>query len=293
MDGSQITGATAQTLLVSAADVGHHVSCEEIATYPLLATTVPRRAPGVTISPPLGASLTSTSTTPTTVSLTISCQGLPTQTCSGKATLTSHVTTQGSKVVAVAAKSKPKPKPKPPRKVTKVETIASGSYSIAAGRTATVKLSLNSTGKKLLTARYKVPATLTLTGTASAKKTVTFSYGRLHVVPAYQWAFSKTFAFATQLTIGVPKGSHVALVCKGHGCPFSRKTFARPKKGKLQLAPALKQRHLSVGSTVDIQVTATNDIGAVVRFTVLSGKLPKESFLCLPPGARTPGACAS
>ena len=63
--------------------------------------------------------------------------------------------------------------------------------------------------------------------------------------------------------------------------------------GKLQLAPALKQRHLSVGSTVDIQVTATNDIGAVVRFTVLSGKLPKESFLCLPPGARTPGACAS
>ena len=97
-------------------------------------------SPRVTISPSLGASLTSTSTTPTTVSLTISCQGLPTQTCSGKATLTSHVTTQGSKLVAVAAKSKPKPKPKPPRKVTKVETIASGSYSIAAGKTATVKL---------------------------------------------------------------------------------------------------------------------------------------------------------
>jgi hypothetical protein len=174
-----------------------------------------------------------------------------------------------------------------------VETVASGSFSIAAGKTATVKLNLNSTGKKLLTARYKVAATLTLTGTASAKKTVTFSYGRLHVVPAYQWTFSKTFAFATQLTIGVPKGSHVALVCKGHGCPFSRHTFAAPKHGKMQLAPALKQRHLSVGSTVDIQVTATNDIGAVVRFTVLSGKLPKESFLCLPPGAHTPGACAS
>jgi hypothetical protein len=48
-----------------------------------------------------------------------------------------------------------------------------------------------------------------------------------------------------------------------------------------------------VGSTVDLQITATNTVGEVVRFTVLSGKLPKESFLCLPPGARTPSACVS
>ena len=71
----------------------------------------------------------STSTTPTTVTLTISCQGLPTQTCSGPIKLTSHVTTQGSKIVAVAATAKKKPKPKPrpkPKKVTKVETIATG-----------------------------------------------------------------------------------------------------------------------------------------------------------------------
>ena len=158
-----------------------------------------------------------------------------------------------------------------------------------------MKVKLNATGLKLLAARYKLPVTVTLGGTGSTSKTMTLSYGRLHVAPTFEWAFSKTFAFATQLTIGgLPKGSHVALVCKGHGCPFSRHTVAVPKHGKkLQLAPALKQRHLSVGSTVDIQVTATNDIGAVVRFTVLSGKLPKESFLCLPPGARTPGACAS
>ena len=292
LDGGQIPGGTAQTLAISSADAGHQVSCEEIATYPLLTTTVPTTSAPVTISPSLGASLVSTQTTPTTVSLTIACQGLPTQSCTGKATLTSHVTTQGSKLVAVAAKRKPKPKP--PRKVTKVETVASGSYSIAAGRTATVRLSLNSTGKKLLTARYKVPATLTLTGTASAKKTVTFKYGVIRISPSYTWAFSKTFSYAIELSLSrLPKGSKVTLSCHGHGCPFAKRTFSTPKSGKLALASALKKRHLTPGSTVQIQITASNEVGEVVVFTILPGKSPRESFLCLPPGARTPSACAS
>ncbi len=83
------------------------------------------------------------------------------------------------------------------------------------------------------------------------------------------------------------------MVCRGGGCPFAKKGFAAPKHGKLQLAPALRQRHLSVGSTVDLQITATNTVGEVVRFTVLAGKLPRESFLCMPPGTRTPTACTA
>lgn len=31
----------------------------------------------------------------------------------------------------------------------------------------------------------------------------------------------------------------------------------------------------------------------MVRFTVLAGKLPRESFLCMPPGTHTPAACTS
>jgi streptogramin lyase len=290
-DGSPIAAGASYT--VTSSDVGHHLACEQVVTYPLLQTTTRTSSASFAVSPPLGASLTSTSTTPTTISLTIACQGLPTQTCSGKATLTSHVTTQGSKLVAVAAKTKPKPKPKPPKKVTKVETIASGSYSVAAGRTGTVKLSLNSTGKKLLTARYKVPATLTVTGTASAKKTVTFKYGVISISPAYTWAFSKTFSYAIELSLSrLPKGSKVTLSCHGHGCPFSKKTFSTPKSGKLALASALKKRHLTPGSTVQIQITASNEVGEVVVFTILPGKSPRESFLCLPPGAHRPSACA-
>ena len=123
---------------------------------------------------------------------------------------------------------------------------------------------------------------------------MTFSYARLHVTPAYQWAFSNTFAFATELKLsGLPRKSHVTVVCHGGGCPFAHKSFAAPKHGSLDVAPALKQRRLNVGSTVDLQITAANTVGEVVRFTVLAGKLPKESFLCMPPGTRAPVACTS
>ena len=294
LDGSQIASATAQTLTVAASDAGHQISCEEIATYPLLTTTVEAMSGAVTISPALGASLVSTkSATPTSVVLTLSCRGLPTQRCSGRATITSHVTTRGSKVIAVAATVKKKPKPKPPKKVTKLETIASGSYSIPTGKNSTLTLALNATGRKLLTARYKVPATLTVTGTASARKPVTFRYGVINLSPSYTWAFGKSFSFATELTVThLPKGSKVVLLCHGHGCPFAKKTYSAPKNGKLALASALKKRHLSPHSTVTIKITAPNQVGEVVIFTIVSGKSPKESFLCLAPGARTPAACA-
>jgi streptogramin lyase len=295
LNGSQIAGATAQTLSVPAADAGHSISCQEIATYPLVAATVSSASNAVTISPSLGASLVSTQATPTTVTLTLSCQGLPSQQCTGTAKLTAHVTTQGTKIVAVAAKAKKKkPKPKPPKKVTKVETIASGSYSIPTGKNSTVTLRLNAAGKKALTARYKVPATLTLTGTAAAKKTVTLKYGVIKLSPSYTWAFGKSFSFATELTFThLPKGSKIALACHGHGCPFAKKSFSAPKSGKLALAGALKQKHLSPHATVTIQITAPNEVGEVVVFTILSGKSPSEAFRCLPPGTRTPAACVA
>jgi hypothetical protein len=240
-------------------------------------------------------SITQTSTIGPALTLGVACNGgTATNVCSGPITLTTKVTSLGTTAVAVSAtatKKKPKPKPK---KTVKTVTVGSGTFSVTSGHTQTRHLKLNAAGMKLLAQFYRLPVKVALGGSAPTSKTITFSYGRLHVQPTFEWAFSKTFAFATQLTIGsVPKGAHVALVCKGRGCPFSRHTYATPKHGKLQLAPALKQRHLKVGTTVDVQITATNDIGEVVRFTVLSGKLPKESFLCMPPGARTPSACAS
>jgi CSLREA domain-containing protein len=247
-----------------------------------------------TTIPPTTPSLSNTSTTGPTLSLTLACNGGSSgSACAGPITVASHVTSQGKTVVAVsAAAKKKKPKPKS-KKITRRVTVAQGAYSVASGKTTTVKLKLNAAGMKLLSQRYTLPATVAVGGTSSLTKTVTFRYGRLHISPSYTWAFAKTFSFATELTVnGLPKKSKVALLCHGHGCPFAKRTFSAPKNRKLALAPSLKQGHLSPHSTVQLQITAANTVGEVVIFTILSGKSPSEAFLCLPPGAHAPGACA-
>jgi CSLREA domain-containing protein len=234
------------------------------------------------------------------LSLAIDCKhGDATDVCTGPVALTTHETTQAGSPVAVAAAqkkpTKPKKKPKkgPPKKTTTV-ILAKTSYSVKTGNSVTLKLALNAAGKKLLNHFYRLPATLSVGGTSSLTRSVTFSFGRLHISPAFTWAFGKSFSFATELTVsGLPKKSKVALICHGHGCPFSKRTFSAPKHGKLLLAPALKQRHLSPHATVELDITAPNDVGEVVVFTIVSGKQPTEAFRCLVPGARTPTACAS
>ena len=181
-------------------------------------------------------SITKSSATGPQLILTLACNGGTSGSrCSGPIALTSKVTSQGKSIVAVsasAAKAKPKPKPKKggaPKKVTKTMSVGKGAFSVATGHTATVRLKLNATGLKLLSQLYKLPTKVSLGGSAPASKNVTFSYARLHVVPAYQWAFSNTFAFATQLTLsGLPRKSHVAVVCRGGGCPFARSRSPLP-----------------------------------------------------------------
>lgn len=246
---------------------------------------------------PTTTSITSMSTTGPRLSMTVACNGgAPGSRCAGPVAVTSKVTLVGKSVVAVSATAAKKP-PKPSKqrkKVTRTVTVGKGTYSVATGHTAKVRLRLNAAGIRLLTQFYKLPAKVSLRGSAPASRDVTFRYARLHLNPAYQWAFSARFAFVTQLTLsGLPRKSRVTVVCRGGGCPFGRRSFAAPKHGKLELAPALGQRHLSVGATVDVQITAANTVGEVVRFTVLAGKLPKESFLCMPPGTHTPAACTS
>jgi streptogramin lyase len=293
-DGNPIAGAASPSYTVAAADVGHQISCQLTVTYPLLSTTTSAISASVTPTPiisaaPLGATLTSVSTSGATATLTISCAGAPSQVCQGPIALSSHVTTQAGRTKAVAARSSSKPKPRP--KVTKLETIASGSYAVAAGQSATVELRLNSTGTKLLDQLYRLAATLTIGGTSSIGGSTVFTYGRLHVSADANWTFTKTFSSVVNLTLsGLPSVSKVTVICHGNGCPFSRRSSS-PKHGKLILTSLLEQRHLSPHATVELEITATNDIGEVILFTINSGKQPTRALRCLAPGTRTPAAC--
>jgi streptogramin lyase len=290
LDGSQIAGAASQSFTVPSADVGHQLSCAETVTYPLVGPTTTASSAPVAVSPSLGASLARTSSSGSTLSVTIACQGLPSQSCAGPVKLTTRVTTRGSQTLAVAAKAKPKPKPKP-KKVTKTVTVASGSYLVAAGHSTTITLRLNSAGQRLLNQFYRLPAALAIGGPTAITKSVTFSYAVVHSPISFTWTFTASFTVERSLSISnVPSGGKVAVSCHGGGCPFGSRTF-KPTRGKVVLTSALSRSHLRPHATVRLDITATNEVGKVAIFTVRSGQQPSLTESCLPPGARTPSRC--
>ena len=231
---------------------------------------------------------------------TITCgAGNPTDVCRGPVTLTAHQTTEGKKVVAVSAvAAKPKAgtghgKRKKPKRTTARVTLTTAKYSIPTGHSKTLKLTLNAGGRRLLDRFYTLPATLSIAGTTKRSQKVVFKFGRLHISPVFTWIFSATFTSAQELTVGpLPAHARVAVLCRGGGCPFSRRSLTA-KRRKLDLEPLLKGKRLRPGAALALQITAPGDVGEVVTFTINSGRAPTERFACLLPGSRSPTACAA
>ncbi len=93
--------------------------------------------------------------------------------CKVKARLTTHVTNRGKRVIALAAAAPRTAGAKKLRQVTRNVTVGNGSYTLASGRSRTVKLTLNKTGRALLKAHHMLPATLKLTGAVKSSKKLT------------------------------------------------------------------------------------------------------------------------
>ena len=239
------------------------------------------------------ATIVSASASGDHVALTFACNGgAATNRCAGPVTLTSHVTTRGDATIGVDASVKQNKKAKRPKKTTVVK-VASGSYSVATGNRVTVKLTLNSAGQKLLSRFYRLPSTVKVGGTTPITKAVAFSYGRIRSPFSFTWVFNAGFSVAQKLTItGLPHKPKVTVICHGGGCPFARRTFS-PHGKQLALASDLKHRHLAPHTTLELEITAANDVGKVAIFTILSGQSPSLAERCLPPGARKPVVCAS
>ena len=100
--------------------------------------------------------------TPTTkrarTNVTIGCHGLGTQICRGTITLTTFekFSRDGKTIIKLASA---------PSGTGTLVTIAAGAWSLRAGKTRTLQISLNSTGKMLLSKFGKIPSTLTITPT--------------------------------------------------------------------------------------------------------------------------------
>jgi hypothetical protein len=108
------------------------------------------------------------------------------------------------------------------------------------------------------------------------------------------------FTKVTRLDVtSIPAGATLEVRCKGKGCLFQtkRQTFAKAtgkvnvkrhfnfKKSKRKVVSKLKK-----GTTIEIRIIAPGQIGKVVTFKTLSGKVPTFAVTCLPVGATTPQA---
>src|SRR5581483_4145452 len=106
-----------------------------------------------TALPPLTASIARLSTLGPALRLTISCGGgAGPGTCSGPIALTARLSGKHRRSV----------------------TVAAGSYAVPSGQRATVRITLNRTGRTILTQQYVLATTMSVRGTTPARRKVTF-----------------------------------------------------------------------------------------------------------------------
>ncbi len=163
-------------------------------------------------------------------------------------------------------------------------------FTIAAGTSSTIRITLNATGRQLLSRFYRLPAQLTVTGTAGLTAPVTFSLRRIRATVAYNYLLSAGYTHLSALTLSnVPRAARVVLRCQGRGCPFARRGVRR-SGSRMALARLLAGRALAPGATVEVSVTAPGKVGAVLILRMRDGA-PRLRDRCLPPGARRPQVC--
>jgi hypothetical protein len=230
--------------------------------------------------PPPKASFGPVSTAGPIAMVTVACGGVSGQVCSGTLTATINETFKRGKVVAVSAAVGP-------ATVTRTVVVATGAYSVAAGKSATVQLTLSAAAAKLLGIHYRLATTVTLP--AGASEQVTFQYGLSLARVLFSAAFDPSGGSLSSLTaILLPPSATVTVSCRGGTA--CRRTF-KPKGDSLDMTSAVAHRHLRAGTRVIITVTAPSRIGNYDVITIRAGKAATYSKLCLAPGARAPARC--
>jgi Carboxypeptidase regulatory-like domain len=156
-DGGAIAGATSPAYLVQAVDVGHSLACEVGATnYAGHASA--RSNPVAVTLPAVTVSSAKIVVSGSSARVPIACANA---TCAGTIELTGQI--------AVKGKGKKKAK-------KKTVVLAKGSYSLAAGKSATIAVHLSAAGKSALAKakRHKLSATavVSVAGGTTAKKSI-------------------------------------------------------------------------------------------------------------------------
>jgi len=98
--------------------------------------------------------------------------------------------------------------------------------------------------------------------------------------------FTRSRTTVTLVTVRAPRGTRIAVTCKGRGCPYRRKAIAV----RLVRVRAL-QRSYRPGATIEFRVTQSQRIGKYTRIRTRRGKAPLRIDRCLMPGSTRPVRC--
>jgi hypothetical protein len=286
--------------LLDASDIRARIAVEEVATDVYGHSGGPAISLATAVIAPLPPTVTSVERSGPTAVLTLGCAGPAGQACAGSVTVTAHEHTRAGSVLAVTAAGKrgtTHKKPQPGTKTVEV-TVARGSFSVPAGTSSKLTLTLNGPGKALLASFYSLPTTLSFSDNARGADTLTFFYPFAAPAPNGSWQGWTwkdkpcSFCYTTVDLLRIPQmvsGARVQLSCQGSGCPGGR--LFRPRSRSLNLTPLFTGSQLGPGTKIELVVTATNTIGRVVAYTTRPGATPAETVRCLPPGYRKPVAC--
>jgi alpha-tubulin suppressor-like RCC1 family protein len=252
-------------------------------------TTTASTSTSTTTAHPPRVSVPSVAIAGPVATLTAKCAGGAGQACSGAITGTTIEHFVGGKLVSVTAAAA---KPKPKKTKTKKLKVVSRTYTVKAGKTAHIAIALTGPGRRVLDSFYAVPVTLSIAnGAARSTRRVSFRYTVIGAPIDFFWNYRPAFTFVGNLTASKLKPSwHVALSCQGGGCPFKQTTI-KIHRGAAVATTALSGAHLRPGTIVQMTISAKNAVAEVLRFTIVSNKLPRVTALCQTPDARTPGTC--
>jgi hypothetical protein len=109
----------------------------------------------------------------------------------------------------------------------------------------------------------------------------------------HEWRAFKRYTRVSRLTVlGIPRNATLALRCNGGECPFARRPQRFPNGARTaSLTKLFKQRKLRIGATLEVQITATDWVGRLVRFKMRASRIPSVTVRCLRPGAKSPSRC--
>jgi hypothetical protein len=106
---------------------------------------------------------------------------------------------------------------------------------------------------------------------------------------------------------GLSAGIHIAVTCRGDGCPFAHRAMTVSTAGKcgkaaktgcvagssFNLTPIFHRAHLRVGTQLTVAITHRGWVGKYYRFTIRAGHKPAIGVSCLAVNGTRPGVGCS